>query len=190
MSTARRLHYSYEEYLGTLELSAIKLEYCEGEIYAMAGGTPAHADLAASMTRVLGNALLGRCRVSSSDLKVRVEATDLSTFPDVTVVCGERLRARVDANAVTNPTLLVEVTSNSTEDYDHGEKLGHYKQLPSLAAVLLLSHRRPQVTVVERTADGWQRRECRAGESVQLVNPGLTFSVDEVYAGIELDGAR
>jgi Uma2 family endonuclease len=87
---------TYEEYLRALELSGVKLEYCGGEIYAMAGGSPAHADLAAAMMRLLGNALLGRCRISSSDLKVRIEATDLSTFPDVTVVCGERRVATID----------------------------------------------------------------------------------------------
>lgn len=187
MTTSRRVHHRYEDYLRVLELSAVKLEYCEGEIYAMAGGTPAHADLAASITRLLGNSLLGRCRVSSSDLKVRVEATDLSTFPDVTVVCGPREVARIDPNAVVNPTLLVEVTSPSTEDYDRGDKLGHYKQLPSLLAVLLISHRRQQVTVVERTPQGWAQRDHRAGEIVTLANPALTFSVDELYAGIEMD---
>jgi Uma2 family endonuclease len=134
-------------------------------------GTPAHAHLAASATRLLGNALLHRCRVSSSDLKVRIEATDLSTFPDVSVVCGERRRAQVDTNAVTNPTLLVEVTSNSTEDYDRGEKLAHYKQLESLKSVLIVSHRRPQVTVFERSVEGWQQREFRAGEAITLTDP-------------------
>ena len=153
----------------------------------MAGGTPAHADLAASITRLLGNALLGRCRVSSSDLKVRVEATDLSTFPDVTVVCGERQLAAIDPNAVVNPTLLVEVTSKSTEDYDRGERLGHSKQLPSLNAVMLVSHRRPQVTVIERAAEGWRQREARSGEEVVLEDPELSLSVDELCAGISLD---
>ena len=86
MTTARRLHYRYDQYLAALEVSGVKLEYCDGEIYAMSGATSAHADLAAAMVRCLGNAVLGRCRVSTSDLKVRVEATDLSTFPDVTVV--------------------------------------------------------------------------------------------------------
>jgi Uma2 family endonuclease len=186
MSTARRLHHTYQEYLRALEVSGVKLEYCEGEIYAMAGGTPAHADLAAAAIRALGNALAGPCRVSSSDLKVRVEATDLSTFPDATVVCGERHVSAVDPNAVTNPTILVEVTSDSTEDYDRGEKLGHYKQLPSLTAVLFISHRRSQVTVVERSPDGWRQTEVRAGESVDLANPALRLSVDELYAGIDL----
>lgn len=185
--TARRLHYSYEEYLGALEVSGVKLEYCEGEIYAMAGGTPAHADLAASIIRLLGNSLLGRCRVSSSDLKVRVEATDLTTFPDVAIICGERQFAAVDRNAVTNPTVLVEVTSTSTEDYDRGEKLAHYKQIRSLLAVVFVSHRRPQVTVIERDSSGWRQREHRAGEDVVLDAPPLSFAVDELYSGVELD---
>lgn len=189
MTTARRLHHTYEEYLGALEMSDVKLEYCDGEIYAMAGGTPAHADLAAAMIRLLGNALEGSsCRVSSSDLKVRIEATGLSAFPDVSVACGERQFAAIDKNALVNPSVLVEVTSNSTEDYDRGEKLSHYKQCPSLHAVLIVSHRRAQVTVVERTGTGWQVRECRSGEQLQLGAPAISFPVDDLYAGIALEG--
>jgi len=190
VTTARRLHHGYEEYLAALEVSGVRLEYCDGEIYAMAGGTPAHADLAASLIRLLGNALLGRCRVSSSDLKVRIEATDLSTFPDVTVVCGERLVSTIDKNAVTNPSLLVEVTSNSTEDYDRGEKLNHFQQCPSVRAVLLVSHRRPHVTVLARAAEGgWEQREYRSGQQVRLEEPELTLGVDDIYAGVDLDVA-
>lgn len=135
VSTGRRLHHSYEDYLRALELSELKLEYCEGEIYAMTGGTPAHAELAASMTRILGNALRGMCSVFSSDLKVRIEATDLSTFPDVSVVCGEKAFSPIDKHAICNPTLVVEVTSRSTEDYDRGEKLSHYQQCPSVQSI-------------------------------------------------------
>jgi Uma2 family endonuclease len=187
VTTARRVHYNYGEYLQLLELSSVKLEFCDGEIYAMAGGTPTHAALGASATRLLGNALLGRCLAYSSDLKVRIEETDLTTFPDVTVVCGERRTSTIDANAVINPTLLVEVTSSSTEAYDRGEKLSHYKQIPSLTAVLLVSHRRRQVTVIERSAKGWEQRELRAGEVVAIENLALSLSVDELYAGITLE---
>lgn len=187
MTTARRLHHSYEEYLRLLELSPARLEYCDGEIFAMAGGTPLHADLSASAIRILGNDLLGKCRVSSSDLKVRIEATDLSTFPDVTVVCGERQVSTLDENAIVNPTVLVEVTSRSTEDYDRGEKLSHYKQIPSLRAVLYLSHKRAQVTVVERADDSWTVREARAGERVSVASIGLELAVDELYQGLKLE---
>jgi Uma2 family endonuclease len=189
VTSARRLHHSYEDYLAALAMSEVKLEYCDGEMYAMAGGTPAHADLAASAIRILGGALLGRCRVATSDLKVRVEATGLSTFPDVSVVCGERQLASIDRNAITNPTLLVEVTSKSTEDYDRGEKLNHYQQCPSLQAVLFVSHRRQQVTVVARTPNGWDTHDYRSGQLVDVSALSLTFALDELYADITLDEA-
>jgi Uma2 family endonuclease len=187
VTTARRLHHTYAEYLAALEMSDVKLEYCEGEIYAMAGGTPAHAELIASVLRLLGNAFVGRCKVHASELKVRIEATDLSTFPDATVVCGDRVMAAIDPLALTNPTLLVEVTSKSTEDYDRGEKLNHYKQIPSLKSVLVVSHRRQQITVFERAGSVWEQREYRAGERLTLAEPELALSLDELYAGIALE---
>jgi Uma2 family endonuclease len=188
MATARRLHYDYADYLRTLEMSEVKLEYCEGEIYAMAGGTPAHAELGAALIMALGRVLPSSCRMATSDMKIRIEASDLSTFPDAAVmICGERAVSPRDENAITNPTLLVEVTSKSTEDYDRGDKLSHYKQLPSLKAVLFVAHRTRRITVVERTADGWTEREARGGELVHLTSPAVSFPVDTVYEGITLD---
>lgn len=188
MTVARRLHNTHEDYLTTLAMSQVKLEYCDGDIYAMAGGTAAHAELAASMIRILGNAVHGRCRVASSDLKIRIDATDLFAFPDVTVTCGEREFAAMDRHSLTNPTLLVEVTSNSTEEYDRGAKLWHYQQCPSLRSVLLVSHRERRVTLVERNGVEWVEREFRMGEHVAVGEPRLTFSVDELYEGVGLDG--
>lgn len=186
MSTARRLHYSYAAYLRALKDSAIKLEYLDGEIYAMAGGTPAHADLSAAAIATLVRVLGQGCRVPTSDLKVRIEETDLSTFPDAVVVCGPRAVSAIDENAVINPTLLVEVTSPSTEDYDRGEKLRHYKHLPSLKAVIFVSHRRAQITIVERTPAGWAEHDVNAGEEVVLNDPACRFPLDEIYRGVEL----
>jgi Uma2 family endonuclease len=187
VSTARRLHADYAEYLRALEMSELRLEYQDGTIYAMAGGTPAHAELSAAVIGLLYGRLPAGCRTASSDLKVRVEATDLSTFPDVAVICGERQVASIDPNAITNPVLLVEVTSKSTEDYDRGEKLSQYKQIPSLGAVMFVSHRTQRITLVERTSAGWTECEYRAGEVVQLSSPRVELSVDDVYRGITLD---
>lgn len=189
MSNARRLHYTHDEYLKVLASSTVKLEYCDGVIYAMAGGTVAHAELAAAVTALLRNALQGRCRVFSSELKVRVESSDLFTFPDVSVVCGELETSKLDAHALTNPSLLVEVTSRSTEDYDRGEKLSHYKQIPSLRAVLFLSHRERRITLVHRSAGGWDETDRRSGERVVLDDPACSLAVDDVYAGIALDSS-
>lgn len=189
MSTARSVHYSYEDYVRALEDSEIKLEYFDGEIYAMAGGTLTHAELGARAIGQLGQALGGGCRVFTSDAKVQVEATGLTTFPDATVACGETRNAANDRNALVNPTILVEVTSKGAEDYDRGEKLSQYRQIPSLKAVLIVSHRSQRVTVIERTAGGWNTREVRAGEHVVLQDPKLSLSVDALYAGVSLDPA-
>lgn len=187
VSTATRLRsYSYEEYLRTLEASQIKLEYLEGEIYAMAGGTPAHAQLGARVLALLQRTIASGCTVYSSDLKVLVEHSDLATFPDASVVRGPLQTSGRDRNATTNPTLLVEVTSPSTENYDRTEKLRSYKQLASLQAVLLVSHRARRITIVERTETGWADRDVRGGEVVVLGSPAVRFSVDELYDGVEL----
>ena len=187
VSTARRLHYSYEAYLRALEISSIKLEYLDGEIFAMAGGTPTHAQLAARIIHLLTTELPGSCSIFTSDLKIRIDATDLSTFPDVTVVCGTKEGSPIDPNAITNPTLLIEVTSRSTEDYDRGEKLRHFKHLPSLRAVLFVSHRRAQVTIVERAETDWTEREANAGEVAVVEHPELRLSISDLYRGIELE---
>ncbi len=188
MTPARHLHYSYEDYLRSLEQSELKLEYCAGVIYAMAGGTPTHAELGAAAISILRQALLGKCTVYTSDAKVRVEVTDFSVFPDVSVVCGERLVSAIDGNAIVNPTVLIEVTSRSTEEYDRGEKLRHYQRLPSLRAVLFISHRERQVSVVERSGAGWApERQVTAGQRVVLTEPAVSFSVDDLYAGVTLE---
>ena len=102
---------------------------------------------------------------------------------------GERELSAIDQHAFTNPTLLVEVTSRSTEDYDRGEKLSHYKQCPSLRAVLYMSHQRREVTVVARSGSGWTEHIYRPGEQITLADPDLALSVNELYEGIQLDKA-
>jgi Uma2 family endonuclease len=183
----RRRHHSYEDYLRMLAISNLKLEYCDGTVYAMAGETPTHAALAAAAIRILGARLLGRCTVYSSDLMVRIDSLDLSTYPDASVVCGPVEPSSIDRNACTNPTILVEVTSKGTEDYDRGDKLSSYKQLPSLKAVLLVSHRSRRVTAVTRTPTGWEALEVRGSEEVVLEAPAIRFAVDELYADIPLE---
>ena len=188
MTTARRLHWTYADYVRADRMADVKLEYCDGEIFAMAGGTPAHAALSARLIGTLLSALgRGPCMVFSSDLKVRIDASDLTTYPDASVVCGEQAVSPIDAHAITNPTLLVEVTSDSTEDYDRGHKLSHYKQLPSLSAVLFVSHRRRSIAVVRRAGTGWSESEFLGGERVVLDSPEIAFDVDAVYDGITLE---
>jgi len=183
VTTARRVHNTYAEYLALEEESAARHEYLDGEIYAMAGGSPDHAALAAAMISILGRELPPGCRVFSSDLRLRIPATGLSTYPDAAVVCGPTLRAGDDRLAVVNPLLVVEVTSPSTEEYDRGEKLRHYKSLPALREVLIVSHREPRLTLHRRRGDEWAEEAAGPGQSVALGGVAVRIAVDEVYRG-------
>ncbi len=189
-STARHLHYSYEQYLALEEESSIRHEYLDGEIYAMAGGSPDHAALAAIIIRLLGSRLPPGCRVFTSDLRVRIPATGLATYPDVAVVCGRTQRASDDALAVVNPVLLVEITSNSTEEYDRGEKLRHYQHIPSVREILIVSHREPYLTLYRREYTEWVTFEARQREEVALASGPARLSVDDVYRDELEDAGR
>lgn len=165
--------------------SGAKHEFLAGQVWAMAGGTPEHAAVSMNVGALLTNALRGKpCRVYSSDLRIRVQATSLATYPDVTVVCGQVALDLEDPkkHTVSNPRVIVEVLSPSTEDYDRGEKLGHYKQIPSLAEVVLIAHDRHEVEIVRREPDGsWSRSIARAGESVRVASIECDLPVEEIY---------
>ncbi len=178
-----RHRYTYADYLALEESSNVKHEYFNGEIYAMAGGTPDHAALAMAVgADLIGQLRNGPCRVFSSDLRIRVLATGLAAYPDVTIVCGPLEHDAESAVTVVNPTIIVEVLSDGTEDYDRGEKLENYRQIPSLRECLLVSHRLRSIEVWRRDdAGGWQRHEGRSGDTVKLASVACELSVDEIY---------
>jgi Uma2 family endonuclease len=182
MSTSlRRVHYTYAEYLSLEEESSVRHEFLDGEIYAMAGGSPDHAALAAAVIGILRGQLPPGWRAFTSDLRVRIAATGLTTYPDASVICGRTQRSPDDPLAVTNPVLLVEVTSTSTEEYDRGDKVRHYKTLPSLREVLIVSHRAPELTLHRREDAGWTVTTSGAGGSLELACVPARLAVDDVY---------
>lgn len=150
-ASAFRRRHSFAEYLELDESSNVKLEYFEGEIFAMAGGTP---ELAMNVGIALASVRDRGCHVHSSDLRIRVQATGLAAYPDVTVVCGPKQSDPQSRTTIINPSVIVEVLSDSTEDYDRGEKVEHYRQIPSLHACLLVSHRQRLIEVWQRAPDG------------------------------------
>jgi len=182
-SPAHHVHYPYAEYLALEASSNVKHEYLGGQIYGMAGGTPEHAALAAACIGLLFPQLRGgRCRAHDADLRVRVVATGLSTYPDVTVVCGPRELAADDENAIINPTLIIEVLSKSTEDYDRGDKFEHYKRVPSLRQYVLVSQLESRLDVWTRaTDDQWTLVSRAEGEIAVLDAIGCRLDVAELY---------
>src|SRR5258706_13715183 len=119
-SPAHHIQYSWQDYLALEASSNVKHEFLGGQIYGMAGGTPEHAALAAAVIGLLFAQLRGDgCRAYDADLRVRTPS-GLATYPDVTVIFGPSERDEADPQAVTNPALIVEVLSRSTEEYDAG----------------------------------------------------------------------
>lgn len=176
----RDVHYSYAEYMRLEDESSARHEYIDGEICAMAGGTPDHGALAARIIELVGPQLPRGCRTFTSDVRVRIPSLNITTYPDLFVACGAK-RAEDDPIAITNPVLIVEVTSKSTESYDRNTKLDYYHSIASLSEVLIVSHREPRITIHRRAGLEWTVEEARAGETLRLDSIGGELEVDEVY---------
>jgi Uma2 family endonuclease len=180
---ARLPYYTYDEYRRFERDSNVKHEFLDGQILAMAGGTLEHAALAAAICTLLGQSLEnGPCHWFGSDLRIRVVATGLATYPDVTVICGDVERDPDDRNNAVNPTVLIEVSSPSTEHYDRGAKAEHYRRIPSLREYVLVSQRERRI---ERwrpdESDGWQAETAERGGRIDLEAIGVVLDVDAVY---------
>lgn len=161
-----------------------KREWCDGVVYAMSRGTPEHGRLTSRATIALGNVLPAGCNVYSSDTMLFVEPARLATYADLSVVCGpvETITVRKNGKslglAVVNPTVIVEVLSETTERYDRDGKFQAYKQLASLREYVLVSQDEARIEVFRR-ADDWLGVVARGGESVCIL--GADVSVDDVY---------
>lgn len=175
---------SYAEYLAREARSETKHEFVDGVVRAMAGGTIEHARLASALTRLLAASLVGRpCETYSSDARVRIDASNRTTYPDLTIVCGPLERSSADREAIANPTVIVEVLSESTEAYDRGEKFRHYRLLPSLREYVLVASDQPLVEVWRRDQDAWRVDDRGPGETVSLASIDARFAVDALYGG-------
>lgn len=177
-----------EEYLRLERAAPYKSEYYAGEIFAMAGGSATQSALTMSIGGELRTLLRGhRCAPYDSNLRIFFPDTGLYAYPDVTVICGPLEFVDEHTDMVTNPTLIVEVLSDSTEAYDRGNKFAHYRTLPSFAEYVLVSQKEPLVEVFFRQGDGtWQLTPVRGREAVvRLQSLGVDLRLAEVYDRVE-----
>lgn len=148
-----------EEYLEFERTSEIKHEYFEGEIFAMVGASLNHNKISINLVRELGNRLKdSSCDLFSNDLRVKVQAIDKYTYPDIVVVCGDiDLEKESGMETLLNPLVIIEVLSDSTEAYDRGTKFQHYRLIPSLQEYILVSQHSYLVEKYTRSDDGGWR---------------------------------
>jgi Uma2 family endonuclease len=176
-------HYTVDDYFGIEADSPIKHEYYDGEIFAMAGASLEHNEIAANVLVTLRTALRGsECRAYGSDLRLMTPA-GLFTYPDVMVICGRAERVPRRPDTVVNPVVLVEVLSDATRDYDRGEKLALYKTITTFKEYLLIEQAGVLVEHHQRGQRGaWRSRSYRRLDAaVPLSSVPLSLPLGEIY---------
>jgi Uma2 family endonuclease len=176
------------EYLVIERNARIKSEFFEGEMFAMSGGTRLHSLIGTNLAREFGNRLKGhKCVPYNGDLRVKVEATGLFTYPDLSIVCGAAQLLDDQKDTLLNPTVIVEVLSDSTEAYDRGKKFEHYRRIPSLREYLLVSQNEPLIEqFLRQQNEQWLLREVAGLKSIlDLPSLGIAIALAEVFDGAE-----
>ncbi|MGH7127157.1 MAG: Uma2 family endonuclease [Planctomycetaceae bacterium] len=190
MSTAAEKRLTVQEYLAIERAAETKSEFFDGEMFAMAGASRRHNLITTNSSREVSLQLKGRrCEVYTSDMRVKIITTGLYTYPDLVVVCGEPEFEDAEVDTLLNPTVLMEVLSESTEDYDRGRKLTHYRKIPSLREYLLISQEEHLIEQFLRQSDGrWLLSEFRGLEAtVSMPSIDCRLPLAEVYDKVELD---
>jgi Uma2 family endonuclease len=184
MSSLPSYYLSPEEYLAIERRAENKSEYVDGAMYAMAGGSERHNLIAANMIISIGVQLRNRpCRVYPSDLKVQVPNSKRFFYPDVSVVCGETRFADDERDVILNPSLIVEVLSESTVAYDRGKKFLSYQQIDSLQEYLLVSQDETLVEhYVRRDNDTWLYTKAMGlEETIKLPSIECKVALRDIY---------
>lgn len=172
------------EYLALEEAASSKHEYYRGEIFDMAGGSIRHNEISGNIYFRLRSALQhGRCRPYNSDQRVKSQGPGLYTYADTFVVCGELKTDELNAETITNPSVIFEVLSPSTESYDRGQKFEFYQQIDSLRDYVLVSQVEPKITHFIRADDGSWRYELISGLEMSLVLKSIecTLRLADIY---------
>ena len=189
MSLQPKTHLTPEEYLAIERKAEYKSEYFNGEMFAMAGASERHISIVANLMYIVVGQLRGRpCKAYSNDMRVRVSPTGLYTYPDVVVVCGQAQFADDQKDTLLNPTLIVEVLSESTKDYDRGGKFEHYRTLMSLSEYVLIDQDKHHVEhFVRQPENRWLLSETnRLEDTIHVSSISCDLALAEVYDKVEL----
>lgn len=184
-------YFTVEEYFAHEERADYRNEYYRGEIFAMAGASANHNRIARNLTNSLTNALSNSsCEAFATDLRLYVKREQLYTYPDVMVICGPLLFAPGRMDTVTNPVVLIEVLSPTTEAYDRGKKFEFYRTLDTLQDYVLVDQERMHIEHFHRQGQVWQLASYDLAESVlSLPSIAVEIPLAAVYERVEWETA-
>lgn len=194
MTAVPKKKYTLEEYLDLDKTSEERYEYFDGEVFAMAGGSPSHARISLNVCTSLTQKLKGgRCEAFNSEMRIKVPMALPYRYPDASVVCGEPVFDEiVGQQMLVNPILIVEVLSPSTAAYDLVDKFAAYQSIDAFQEYLLISQDRPHVIQhVKQSKRRWLRIEIEGMESeVKLESVNATLSLSELYERVDFQGSK
>lgn len=174
------------QYLAWEECQVEKHEFVNGEIVAMAGVSPAHDRIVINLiVGLTGRMRGGPCRLTSSDIRVRIDETGLYAYPDLTIHCGHAAYAPTRPVCLLNPRVVIEVLSENTAGYDLGAKAAHYRHRATIQTLLFVDSRKRSIQRQDRNVDGtWTLADLESGD-VRVLDVVIPF--DEVYDEVELE---
>jgi Uma2 family endonuclease len=190
MSTQPKRRYSLEEYFELERTSEERWEYFDGEVFCMSGVSRNHGELETNLITALNNDLRPRgCRVYPADIRVKVPAAPPYRYPDLSVLCDEPIFEKIGGvDTLTNPVVIVEILSPSTEAYDRGDKFTWYKSISSLREYVLVAQHRPHVTHYVRQADEWKYEELNElGSELALPSIDCVLALSEAYRNVTFE---
>jgi len=178
-----------EQYLALERTAAYKSEYFRGEVFAMAGASPTHVLIVANIVAVLHGQLRQRpCTVYATELRLKIHASGLYTYPDVVVVCGEPRFDDDQRDTLVNPTRIVEVLSESTQDYDRGGKFAQYRKIPSFVEYVLVAQDECHIEHFVKQVDGLGllSETDRLEDVLTLSSLECTLLLSDIYEKVQL----
>lgn len=191
MSTAHQLEHVWtpEEYLAMERKSETKHELIDGQIYAMAGASLSHIRIVSNLTRHLGNCLVGKpCEPCPTDLKVRIPGTKNYVYPDVTVICGEPQLEDEHKDILLNPTVIFEVLSPSTAEYDRKTKFHFYRRIPSLRHYVMVTQDEMRVEHYVRSTNGkWVLTDLGKEDQLGFDDLEVSIAVADIYERVQFE---
>ena len=187
MSSLAQSRSTPEYYLALERQAKHRSEYINGSIFAMAGASRQHNLIAGNVFGELRTQLRGRpCEAYINDMRVKVSVTGLYTYPDVVALCGEPNFEDTQVDTLLNPSVIVEVLSDSTEAYDRGEKFAHYRRLESLRDYVLIAQNKVRVEHYVRQGNQWVLSEASTlSSAVHLSSISCEVVLRDIYERIE-----
>lgn len=180
-------HFTIQEYLELENASQEKHEYFQGEIFAMSGAGNNHNEIFSNLFLEIGNKLKGKpCRPYGSDMRMNIPENTLFTYPDISIYCKEGKQLDADKNTSLQPTIIIEILSPSTKNYDRGNKFKLYRDIPSLQEYILVDSETISIEAFHiNKNNNWELKEYnQLDEKLNFVSLGFDISLAEIYADV------